>query len=59
VVLEATGNAMTVARVLSPHMARVIMANRLQVKAIAHPPRHQVAAVATGRRAVPTAFPGG
>ena len=36
VVLEATGNAMAVVRVLSPHVARVIMANPLQVKAIAH-----------------------
>src|ERR671918_483842 len=36
VVLEATGNAMAVVRVLSPHVARVIIANPLQVKAIAH-----------------------
>src|SRR5215208_5824994 len=36
VVLEATGNAMAVVRVLSPCVARVIMANPLQVKAIAH-----------------------
>jgi transposase len=36
VVLEATGNAMAVVRMLSPHVARVIMANPLQVKAIAH-----------------------
>jgi hypothetical protein len=36
VVLEATGNVMAVVRVLSPHVARVIMANLLQVKAIAH-----------------------
>jgi transposase len=36
VVLEATGNAMAVVRVLSPYVARVIMANPLQVKAIAH-----------------------
>jgi transposase len=36
VVLEATGNAMAAVRVLSPHVARVIMANPLQVKAIAH-----------------------
>jgi hypothetical protein len=36
VVLEATGNAMAVVRVLSSHVARVIMANSLQVKAIAH-----------------------
>jgi transposase len=36
VVLEATGNAMAVVRVLSPHVARVIVANPLQVKAIAH-----------------------
>jgi hypothetical protein len=35
-VLEATGNAMAVVRVLSPFVARVIMANPLQVKAIAH-----------------------
>jgi hypothetical protein len=36
VVLEATGNAMAAVRVLSPYVARVIMANPLQVKAIAH-----------------------
>jgi transposase len=36
VVIEATGNAMAVVRVLTPHVARVIVANPLQVKAIAH-----------------------
>ena len=36
VVIEATGNAMAVVRVLSPYVARVIVANPLQVKAIAH-----------------------
>jgi transposase len=36
VVIEATGNAMAVVRVLSPFVARVIIANPLQVKAIAH-----------------------
>lgn len=36
VVVEATGNAMSVVRVLSPYVARVIMANPLQVRAIAH-----------------------
>jgi hypothetical protein len=36
VVVEATGNAMAVVRVLRPHVARVIVANPLQVKAIAH-----------------------
>lgn len=36
VVIEATGNAMAVARVLSPFVKRVIIANPLQVKAIAH-----------------------
>jgi len=36
VVVEATGNAMAVVRVLSPFVARVIIANPLQVKAIAH-----------------------
>jgi transposase len=36
VVVEATGNAMAVVRVLTPHVARVIVANPLQVKAIAH-----------------------
>jgi hypothetical protein len=34
VVVEATGNAMAVVRVLSPYAARVIVANPLQVKAI-------------------------
>jgi transposase len=36
VVVEATGNAMAVVRVLSPYVARVIVANPLQVRAIAH-----------------------
>ena len=36
VVIEATGNAMAVVRVLSPYVSRVIVANPLQVKAIAH-----------------------
>jgi len=36
VVIEVTGNAMAVVRVLSPYVARVIVANPLQVKAIAH-----------------------
>src|SRR5512147_2187950 len=36
VVIEATGNAMAVVRVLGPYVARVIVANPLQVKAIAH-----------------------
>jgi transposase len=36
VVVEATGNTMAVVRVLSPLVARVVVANPLQVKAIAH-----------------------
>src|SRR3954453_6403681 len=36
VVVEGTGNAMAVVRVLGPYVARVIVANPLQVKAIAH-----------------------
>ena len=36
VVIEATGNSMAVFRVLSPFVSRVIIANPLQVKAIAH-----------------------
>lgn len=36
VVVEATGNAMAVVRVLGPYVARVIVANPLQVKVIAH-----------------------
>jgi len=35
VVLEATGNSMAVSRVLTPFVTRVIIANPLQVKAIA------------------------
>ena len=35
VVIEATGNSMAVSRVLTPFVARVIIANPLQVKAIA------------------------
>ena len=36
VVIAATGNCMAVSRVLSPHVKRVVIANPLQVKAIAH-----------------------
>ena len=36
IVIEATGNAMAVVRMLSSYVARVIIANPLQVKAIAH-----------------------
>jgi len=36
VVIEATGNCMAVSRVLSPFVARVVIANPLQVKSIAH-----------------------
>lgn len=36
VVIEATGNCMAVSRVLSPFIARVVIANPIQVKAIAH-----------------------
>jgi transposase-like protein len=36
ILIEATGNAMAVVHVLSPYVARVIVANPLQVKATAH-----------------------
>ena len=36
VVIEATGNCIAVSRVLTPFVKRVIIANPLQVKAIAH-----------------------
>jgi transposase len=36
IVIEATGNAMATVHVLEPFVARVIVANPLQVKAIAH-----------------------
>ena len=36
VVIEPTGNAMAVSHLLRPHVARVVIANPLQVKAIAH-----------------------
>lgn len=36
VVIEATGNCMAVSRVLSPFVTRVVIANPIQVKAIAH-----------------------
>ncbi|UWU67964.1 transposase [Bradyrhizobium sp. NC92] len=35
VVIEATGNSMAVSRVLAPFVARVIIANPLEVKAVA------------------------
>lgn len=36
IVVEATGNAMSVVRVMKPFVARVVVANPMQVKAIAH-----------------------
>jgi transposase len=36
VVVEATGNTMAVVRLLTPFVARVVIANPLQVRAIAH-----------------------
>jgi transposase len=36
VVLEATGSAMTIARILEPHCAEVVIAHAQQVKAISH-----------------------
>jgi transposase len=36
VILEATGNTSAIVRLLSPFVARVVIANPLQVKAIAH-----------------------
>jgi transposase len=36
VVVEATGNAMAVVRLLSPFVRRMIVANPMQVKAIAY-----------------------
>jgi transposase len=36
VVLEATGNTIAVVRLLEPHVGRVVIANPLQVRAIAH-----------------------
>lgn len=36
VILEATGNTSAIVRLLTPFVARVVIANPLQVKAIAH-----------------------
>jgi len=36
IVVEATGNTMALVRVLSPFVVRVVIANPLQVKAVAH-----------------------
>ena len=36
VVIEATGNTMAVAKLIAPHVKRVLIANPLQVRAIAH-----------------------
>jgi hypothetical protein len=67
VVIEATGNAMAVVRVLSPFVARVIVANPMQVKAIAHArrrlsdtpaPRHGDHLLCPGRRAGTQGQPG-
>jgi transposase len=36
VVLEATGNALAIARILAPHCAEVVMAHARDVRAISH-----------------------
>ena len=36
VVLESTGNALAIARILKPHVAEVVLANPMQVRAICH-----------------------
>ena len=36
VVIEATGNTLAVAKLMAPHVKRVVIANPLQVRAIAH-----------------------
>jgi transposase len=36
VVLEATGNALSIARILEPHVAEVVLAHAKQVRAISH-----------------------
>lgn len=36
VVLESTGNALAIARILEPHVAEVVVANPMQVRAICH-----------------------
>ena len=36
VVLEATGNALAIARILEPHVAEVVLAHPKQVRAISH-----------------------
>ncbi len=36
VVMEATGNALAIARILEPHVAEVVLAHAKQVRAIAH-----------------------
>jgi transposase len=36
VVLEATGNALAIARILAPHVAEVVLAHAKQVRAISH-----------------------
>ncbi len=36
VVLEATGNALAIARILEPHVAQVLLAHAKDVRAISH-----------------------
>jgi hypothetical protein len=36
VVLEATGNALAIARIIEPHVAEVVLAHAKQVRAISH-----------------------
>jgi transposase len=52
VVLEATGNALAIARILEPHVAEVVLAHAKQVRAISH------ARVKTDKSAWTAAHPG-
>ena len=55
VVVEATGNAAAVAAVIAPHVKKVVIANPMQVRVIAHakirPPRSMLACWPSSTRA--------
>ena len=61
VVMEATGNALGIARILEGHVAEVVLAHAKQVRAISHArvKTDKVDAIGTGRSAGREPDPGG
>ena len=58
VVVEATGNAAAVAAVINPHVKRVVIANPMQVRVIAHAKINDVGARSRGTTGSCVSAPG-